>query len=190
MTAALSTADRILDVAESLVRTHGYGYSFADIASELSIRKASIHYHFASKQTLTRAVTARYRVAFAVRTAEVHESGLGPLAQLEKYFGFYRDALRDGDRMCLYGLLAADCVTVPAAVRDEVNAFFADQERWLARLLTAGRRDGVFSFAGSANVEALALLAGLEGGMLMARSRRDVHGFTAVVQRLVANLIR
>ena len=47
------TASRILDVAERLAQTQGYnGFSYADIAAELGITKASLHYHFASKADL------------------------------------------------------------------------------------------------------------------------------------------
>ena len=42
------TATRILDLAEQLVQMHGFnGFSYADLAEELDIRKASVHHHFA-----------------------------------------------------------------------------------------------------------------------------------------------
>ena len=48
--APLGTAHRtpILDVAERLAQTRGFnGFSYADIATELDVTKASLHYHFA-----------------------------------------------------------------------------------------------------------------------------------------------
>ncbi len=55
------TATRILDVAERLVQTRGFnGFSYADIAAELHITKASLHYHFASKAELGEALILRY----------------------------------------------------------------------------------------------------------------------------------
>ena len=49
------TAERILDVAERLVQQRGFnGFSYADIAAELGITKAGLHYHFASKADLGR----------------------------------------------------------------------------------------------------------------------------------------
>ena len=51
--AAAPTATQILDVAERLAQTRGFnGFSYADIASELGVTKASLHYHFASKADL------------------------------------------------------------------------------------------------------------------------------------------
>ena len=44
------TADRILDIAERLVQTRGFNrFSYADIAAELGITTASVHYHFPAR---------------------------------------------------------------------------------------------------------------------------------------------
>src|SRR6185436_12952106 len=41
------TATKILDVAELLVQARGFnGFSYADVADELGISKAALHYHF------------------------------------------------------------------------------------------------------------------------------------------------
>jgi hypothetical protein len=51
------TAARILDVAERLAQVRGFnGFSYADIAAELGITKAALHYHFASKADLGEAL--------------------------------------------------------------------------------------------------------------------------------------
>ena len=42
-----STAERIVHEARNLIMTRGYnGFSYADIAEAVGIRKASIHHHF------------------------------------------------------------------------------------------------------------------------------------------------
>ena len=59
--AEADTASRILDVAERLVQLSGFnGFSYADVAAELRITKASLHYHFAGKAELGEALIARY----------------------------------------------------------------------------------------------------------------------------------
>src|SRR6516165_215986 len=51
--ARTSTASLVLDAAERLVQVRGFnGFSYADIAAELQITKASLHYHFATKAEL------------------------------------------------------------------------------------------------------------------------------------------
>ena len=187
--AGTATAERILDIAENLVQTRGYeAFSYADIADALQIRKASIHYHFASKGELTRALAARYRAQFATKLADLERQQPDPTRRLMSYVRLFQEALRQGDHMCLYGMLASDSATLPEAVRDEVNRFFTDQETWLTRLLREGRQAGELSFEGRPEGAAAALLAGLEGAMLVARSRKDVGHFAGVALRLVGAL--
>ncbi|MEO1520065.1 MAG: TetR/AcrR family transcriptional regulator [Cyanobacteria bacterium J06633_2] len=57
-----NTAQKILDVAQDIVRRHGYSaFSYADISQQVGIRKASIHYHFPSKDELVKRLVMRYR---------------------------------------------------------------------------------------------------------------------------------
>ena len=56
-----ATTSRILDAAEHLVQVRGFnGFSYADVAAELQITKAALHYHFAGKADLGEALIARY----------------------------------------------------------------------------------------------------------------------------------
>lgn len=189
MPAVSTTSDRILDVAEGLVRTRGYeAFSYADIANVLKIRKASIHYHFPSKGELTLALAARCRGVFAAQLAALAREHTDPTRRLMRYIRLFQEALGEGDRMCLYGMLASDSATLPEPVRLEVNGFFGDQERWLTQALVDGRVAGEFRFEGKPESAAAALLAGLEGAMLVARTRRDVGYFAGVALRLVGAL--
>jgi TetR/AcrR family transcriptional repressor of nem operon len=183
---ASPTAARILDLAEGLIQTRGYeAFSYTDISAPLNIRNASIHYHFPSKGDLTWAVASRYRQAFHARLKRLETEHPEPAPRLMGYVRLFQEALREGDHMCLYGMLASTSATLPERVRNEVNGFFADQEAWLARLLGEGRTRGAFQFEGKPDETAGALLAGLEGAMLVARSRREVRHFTQVALRLV-----
>jgi TetR/AcrR family transcriptional repressor of nem operon len=60
------TATQILDVAERLAQVRGFnGFSYADIAAELHLTKAALHYHFAGKAELGTALLDRYARRFA-----------------------------------------------------------------------------------------------------------------------------
>jgi TetR/AcrR family transcriptional regulator, transcriptional repressor for nem operon len=184
-----ATAVRILDVAEGLVQTRGYeAFSYADIADALRIRKASIHYHFPSKAELTRALAARYRTTFAERVAAIEAEHPDPTRRLMRYVRLYQEALKDGDHMCLPGMLASDAGTLPEPVRQEVSRFFEEQEAWLIALLAQGRQTGEFRYEGKAETAAAALVAGLEGAMLLARVRPNTGYFAGVALRLVSAL--
>ena len=73
------TAGRILDVAERLVQLRGFnGFSYADVAAELGITKASLHYHFPGKAELGEALIPSVKVGAAGdRERRVVEAGAG-----------------------------------------------------------------------------------------------------------------
>ena len=183
------TASRILDVAERLVQVRGFnGFSYADIAAELHITKAALHYHFAGKADLGEALIARYTSRFAEALAGIDANGLGPGARLAAYADLYLRVLRDR-RMCLCGMLAADYQTLPQPMRDAVIAFFDQNESWLEGVLAQGRDEGSLQFTGSARDTARMVVASLEGAMLIARPYGDVVRFQAAAANLLAGLM-
>src|SRR5665811_420547 len=70
--APANTRSRILDTSERLVQVRGFnGFSYADVAAELSLTKASLHYHFPSKAELGEALITRYAERFAQALATI-----------------------------------------------------------------------------------------------------------------------
>jgi TetR/AcrR family transcriptional repressor of nem operon len=182
------TKTRILDSAERLVQSRGFnGFSYADVATELGITKASLHYHFASKAELGWALIERYADRFAAALEEIDAVGADAPAKLEAYARIYADVLRK-KRMCLCGMLAADYDTLPGPMRDAVVAFFDDNEAWLTHIFEQGEAEGSLHLDGSAHDAARALIGGLEGAMLVARPYGDVTRFEASATRLLASL--
>lgn len=173
------TAQRILDVAERLVQRRGYnGFSYADVAGELGITKASLHYHFSGKAELGQALIERYSLRFAEALQAIDSGISSPRAQLEAYASLYAEVLRE-DRMCLCGMLAAEYQTLPEPMRGSVMAFFERNATWLAGVLEQGQAEGGLSFGGSPHEAAQTLLGSLQGAMLLARPYGDVARFQA-----------
>ena len=138
-TSETGSAPRILDVAERLAQQRGFnGFSYADIASELGVTKASLHYHFPGKADLGEALLARYAGRFGDALAAADESLDDEREKLAAYAEIYADVLRR-DRMCLCGMLAAEYETLPEAMQLAVARFFEENERWLERVLEEGR---------------------------------------------------
>ena len=82
------TASRILNVAERLVQVRGFnGFSYADIAVELQITKAALHYHFASKADLGEALIARYADHFMGALAHLDTGGRHCQCETERLRG-------------------------------------------------------------------------------------------------------
>ena len=186
--ATSGTASQILDVAERLVQERGFnGFSYGDVANELGITRAALHYHFASKAELGDALIERYAERFLDALERVDGGGQDAPEKLRAYAQLYADVFRN-DRMCLCGMLAADYATLPDPMRERVVRFFDENEVWLGRVLEDGRSAGTIRFEGSSRTVARTLIAGLEGAMLVSRPYRDVERFGGAAELLIRGL--
>jgi TetR/AcrR family transcriptional regulator, transcriptional repressor for nem operon len=184
----VDTATQVLDVAERLVQVRGFnGFSYADVAAELGITKAALHYHFAGKAELGAALVARYAARFADSLAEVEARTPEAPARLDAYAALYLDVLRQ-QRMCLCGMMAAEFETLPAPMHDALIRFFDENERWVARVLEQGRKEGTLEFAGSPDSTARIIVSGLEGAMLVARPFGDISRFEESAEHLLSGV--
>ena len=183
------TTGRILDVAEARLQARGYnGFSYADVAGELGITRAALHYHFPGKAELGEALIARYADRFSSALAELEATPTDAPATLAGFVDLYTQALRR-QRMCLCGMLAAEYLPLPPEMQRGVTAFVEDSSSWLQGVLERGRREGTLTFAGAAADSAAMVIGGLEGAMLITRMSGDVEGFRAAAARLLAGLI-
>ncbi|MEI8240757.1 MAG: TetR/AcrR family transcriptional regulator [Actinomycetota bacterium] len=183
-----TTANRILDVAERLAQTRGFnGFSYADVAPEIGITTASLHYHFPSKADLGRALVERYTDAFQASLREIAGAPTDAPTKLRKYVQIYQQVL-GADRMCLCGMFAAEYATLPEPVQAELLRFFDENERWLAAVFDEGLREGSLRFDGASRDAAHLLTSALEGAMLLARTYGDNARFRATLDRVLATL--
>ena len=189
MTEKGGIATQILDAAQRMIQTRGYnGFSYADISEEVGLRKASIHHYFPAKADLCLALVVRYREELGRQRAFLDLVASGPDEKLIGYAHVCRDMLRDGNRMCLCGALALDLLTLPDGVSNQIRAFFAENEAWLAEALAQGREAETLHFEGTPQSQAEAFLSGVEGAMLLARAHQDVTRYCAVAHQHLAQL--
>jgi TetR/AcrR family transcriptional repressor of nem operon len=185
---AAGTAARILDIAERLVQSRGYNaFSYADVAHAVGIRKASLHYHFATKADLGQALVSRYRQVFLEALAAIEAREAGAPERLRDYVALY-DAVLRKKRMCMCGMLATDAATLPRAMRDSVARFFDENVAWLARVLDQGRKRKELRFEGTTASMASFFVSTLEGAMLIAHGSGDHARFESAARRLVATV--
>ena len=185
---ATGTADRILDIAERLVQRRGFNaFSYADVATAVGIRKASLHYHFATKADLGQALIARYRQTFLQALHGIEEETDEAGKRLQRYAGLYGAVLRK-KRMCMCGMLATDAATLPKAMRDSVAGFFDENVAWLARVLEDGRKRKELAFEGTAQATAAFFVSALEGAMLLAHGSGRRGTFDTAAERLLATV--
>jgi TetR/AcrR family transcriptional repressor of nem operon len=167
------TKTAIMDAAQALIQRGGVNaMSYQDISDAVGIRKASIHHHFPTKDSLIEAVLQRYAAYFFRLVDEIFESEADPAAKLRKYAALFEATLCDGkkDKACLFGMLGAELSTLGSPSVAGVRKFYRDNEARLARVLEEGREKGHFHFKGEAKVVAAMIFALLEGGALVARA--------------------
>jgi TetR/AcrR family transcriptional regulator, transcriptional repressor for nem operon len=182
------TAERILDIAERLVQVRGFNnFSYADIATELGITKASLHYHYPGKAELGQALITRYSERFSDALERIDRDRPDARAKLRAYADLYAEVLR-GKRMCMCGILAAEYQTLPKPMRTAVISFFDENQRWLAQVVAGGKTDHTLTYRGDPQDVAQGILSTLEGAMLVARPYGDLTRFNAAANQLLAGL--
>jgi TetR/AcrR family transcriptional repressor of nem operon len=183
------TRERILHLAKDiLLRRSFHSFSYQDLADGIGIRKASIHYHFPSKEDLGVALIERIGAAmkrFAVELSETHRP---PEERLDAFFRVMRGLLDEGDKICVFGVLGAEFNALPPRMQAAYAELLEAQQKWLARVLERGRERGVFAFAGAPDEEALIVSSTVQGALQIARASRHPERFDAVVAALQARL--
>jgi len=91
-------AERILDAADELFSARGIaGVSVRDVAERAGVKKASVFYHYKSKDELFERVLERYYTAHA-RVLESVDSGGDVSERLHRFIDAYLDFIEDHHR--------------------------------------------------------------------------------------------
>ncbi|AKG34786.1 TetR/AcrR family transcriptional regulator [Paenibacillus durus] len=184
-----NTLQEIMDSGLTLVQERGYnGFSYADIAEAIGIRKASIHYHFPSKQALVQAVLIRYRREFMDKLQQIHEQPISWRQKLQSFFGLYRETLEKNTKLCLCSMMAAELNSFPAEIRDELNNFFDANTTWIEYVLNQGKLEGELTFSNGALEQAKTLIAFVQGAQLMSRTSGEIGYYDSLVSNYMVTL--
>jgi TetR/AcrR family transcriptional repressor of nem operon len=190
MNKSSSTADEILACARSLIVSGGYnGFSYADIASMVGIRKPSIHHHFPSKAELVTTLVTRYREAAEEGISNLERAIPGPLDQLRAYIGYWKACIGDASApFCVCALLANELPVLPEEVALQIRAYFRFLSGWLTRVLERGVEQGVISLTDTPRIDAEAFMATVHGAMLSARAYGETGIFGSIMDPQLARL--
>lgn len=174
----MDSAAQILDIAERRMRLAGYNaVSYRDIAAEMGIKSASLHYHFPKKENMGVALVRRYSEAFQNRLAEKTNQHADANKKLTAFVDIYDHALKQQGLVCLCAVLGAEAAGLPDSVTGEVKAFFETNIAWLCMTYAdMGVKDS--------QDRAKTTLALLEGAMIVSAVNHDMSVFEAA-----ANLV-
>ncbi len=149
----------IMARTNELLAIGGYaGFSYADIAERVNVKKASIHHHFPTKADLVKATVARHRQATRRGLESLEQLAADPLERLVAYARFWAECIRESNpSICICALLAAEMPALPGEVADEVKAHFHDLHAWIALNLEHGAARGTVRLADTPSAEASTL---------------------------------
>lgn len=187
-----STAEQIVNEARRLIMTRGYnGFSYADIAETIGIRKASIHHHFAAKSDLAIAVVEQSRAIIQAQTELLETVEPEAVGQLRAYATYWERCIADDTApFCVAAMLAAELPSLPEDVAVAVRAHFTSLRSWLSHMLDLGVRQGGVTLTRSPHEEADAFLSAIYGAMLSARAFGDPARFAAITETLLSRIVR
>ncbi|KQT58650.1 TetR family transcriptional regulator [Methylobacterium sp. Leaf456] len=182
------TRASLLSEAEILVRGRGYsGFSYADLAEAVGIRKASIHHHFRTKEDLAGALITAYAARYDAALADILAESPDGVARIEAYGRLYLGGVEQG-LGCLCAALAVELETLPEALRRQIAAFFEGHIAWLERVLAEGVADGSVRAGIGPPSHARMVVATLEGALLLERFLAGPEGFGQALGALSAGL--
>ncbi|NEI18994.1 TetR family transcriptional regulator [Rhizobium leguminosarum] len=172
------TKDRILEAARLTVQDLGYGgLSFRELAKDVGIKSASIHYYYATKGELGAALANRYTAHYGAVLEDMLTQGLDVDTCMARYTEVFADTLRADNRLCLAGMLGAERNQLPEEVQTEVVKYGEMNERWLERVLAMRDPDKTEQNQRRAK----AIYAAVQGAQLIAHTRNDVSLYEEII---------
>lgn len=185
MTADTKTA--LMDVAEQAARARGFdGFSYADLAEAVGIRKASVHHHFPTKAALSVALMQRYHDKLSGECARIDTEHATAGGRLKALAAVYKGALNDGRTLCLCVALIGSRESLTDEVLNQIKIFRAMMIDWIAAVYLLGKTDGTIADVTDPVSEAHSTLALLEGAHLAARAEEDLEMFDRATASMLA----
>ena len=175
----MDSANQILDIAERRMRQTGYNaVSYRDIAAEMGIKSASLHYHFPKKEDLGTALTKRYAEKFAAALEEIAAREENPKDRLKAFVDIYSFELKQRGLVCLCAILGAETDGLPERITGEVKTFFDQNIDWLTQQYAALSKEAPAKHA-------KATLSLLSGAMIVSTSINDNSIFDAAAENIL-----
>ena len=185
-----NTAIRIRETAHDLIAERGYfGFSYADIAETVGIRKASIHHHFPTKVDLVVATLKEYRAKLVEAAGGLDQNVIDPLQRLKLYVQYWAECVKSNNRpICIAALLSAELPALPEEIQTEVQLHFQYLVSWIRATLKDGARHGSIHLQNSAEVEAQSFVALVHGAMISARALGSADIFNSITKGALERL--
>lgn len=185
-----ATRARIVDAAAGLIFARGIaGTSNEDVQRSAGVSASQLYHYFADRQALIHAVVERQGQA----VLEGQQPLLGHLDSFDALTA-WRDLLVAGQRQrdcsggCVIGSLASELAESDAAARERLAESFT---RWRVQIrdgLSRMRERGDLRPDADPERLALALLAAVQGGLLLNQTLRDTLPLETAMDTMIAHI--
>jgi TetR/AcrR family transcriptional repressor of nem operon len=171
----MSTRSDLLTTAELLLRTKGYAaFSYADLAADIGIKKASIHHHFPTKEGLAIAIVESYLFRYKKQLEVINDECTGIIERLNAFALMFAQSSENG-MLPLCGALAAELLALPESLKEMTRDFFEIHLDWLQANIALGQAAGELKAELDGVKIARVILNTLEGGSFVSWALNDKY---------------
>jgi TetR/AcrR family transcriptional repressor of nem operon len=185
-----ATRERLVDAAATLMYEQGVAATSTQaVQAAAGVSASQLYHYFSDKRALVRAVVAKQSAAVVGR----HRLMLAELDSFEALQG-WRDAVvelqrrRNCEGGCPLGSLASELAHADADLRADLADAFGAWEQALSAGLSSMRTRGELRPGADTDRLALALLAALQGGLLLTQTRRDTVALEIVLDTMIERI--
>ncbi|WP_374946336.1 TetR/AcrR family transcriptional regulator [Agreia sp.] len=185
-----ATRQRIIETTSRLMREVGVERATIDDIQRVGgVNASQLYHYFSDKNALILAVVEHQTQA----VLKIHRSSLERVEGFDGLIAWRHmivDVLKAQQCVggCPVGSLASDLVETNIDARHALQASFAAWERLLRDGLETMRDRGALPAALDLDRAALALLAAVQGGLLLSQTRRDTIALEAALDAAIAHL--
>lgn len=169
------TRDNILELGSRLIREKGYsGFSYQDIADVLEIKKASIHYHFKSKEELGIGIMSEIgrRLDMVEEFLKQYDCALKRLDMfMEEYY-----AIREDSMICPISAFQVGWNNVPDKLKEKVRETTQKELQLVENIIAYGQERGEVTIKHTAREFALQILTAYKGSLQYMRVMEETVG--------------
>lgn len=185
----MSTRSKLLTSAEILLRTKGYAaFSYADLADDIGIKKASIHHHFPTKEGMAIAIVESHLFRIRKQLEAINDENFGAVDRLKAFESMFAHSSENG-MLPLCGALAAELLALPESLKIMTKDFFEIHLTWLQENIKRGQAHGIFKSERDVIKISRFILNILEGASFVSWVMNDEYGKGSGLELILADLL-
>ncbi|XDD49998.1 TetR/AcrR family transcriptional regulator [Leptospira sp. WS92.C1] len=183
MKPAGDTKEKIINLARNYFQSVGFqSFSFQNIADDLGIRKASIHYHYPSKEELGLNLLDIFYNDFEKYTRSLKERP--PRVRLFSLFKLYKSYSGENGKICPFGVVGSEYHVLAQSIRDRALVLHNQHRDFLIQTLNDGVKDGSFILPLNVKETTDLFMSVIQGAMQVSRIRKEREYFPKMIKSL------